>query len=168
MKDFMASSGWSMAPDPASLKYIESSWIAEPHIAPWVSAITSIFDRAGGVIGVRSGFVVRRSGSSLLFEKEGYERFTLWAQKVAAERFCVIEDDLSPSLYEIRGLHCLRYGFEVGADWEWLTNSCDAAIDLFQRPIRQFFVVTDNGMLGKYCDNDSENSFELLALKKSV
>lgn len=73
----------------------------------------------------------------------------------------VIEDEGQPHWEGIDREDFLRYAFPVSITWTELAFSCDLADDVFQRPVQAYFVVTDNGRVGKYADADADAPYEL-------
>ena len=61
-----------------------------------------------------------------------------------------------------------RYCYPLNATWDEIANSCAIADDIFMRPIRAYFVVTDNGRLGKYANNDVAKPYDLVFMEAGL
>ena len=149
--------------DADTANYIDKYWISRSNFdAAWADVIRSVFlVQPDGSMSVASTQNVEFGLGGLIFGEAEYMDFSRNAMTSGAKIFAVVEraDDSSsvvPSHYEF-----LRFSFPVDIGWREMSSSSLMAIDIFGRPIRRFFVVSDNGRVGKYSDNDAEVPFEI-------
>lgn len=147
--------------DEADLRYLQNYWLdTDVLIREWSNLLDSIFVLQNSGVAVAAGVGVESRLGGILFIADEFVEFKRQAIASGATSFAVVEyigqngwtDDSSPSFF--------RFSYPVGVSWEEMTNSCEIAKDVYGRPIRAFAVVTDNGKVGKYADNDALRPYE--------
>ncbi len=163
--DFLDSAIDGYAPDSldrSTIQYLENYWInRESFEQDWAHLFVSAFRRVSGKVSVASGSVDFLQGGTV-FVKEEFLAFIARAEESGATRFAVVEDIGQSNWSALKSFDFFRFSYPVGIGWDEMTKSSILAQDIFERPIRCFFVITDNGAVGKYANNDADPPYDLV------
>jgi hypothetical protein len=164
--DFMLSGidGYSSSRADNSLsRYLEKYWIDREALEhDWAPLFESVFRRSSGKVSVANNFVVDILQGGILFTKDEFLEFEARAKEQGANRFAVVEDIGQRDWHALKRVDFFRFSYPVTVSWEEMARSSILAQDVFERPIRCFFVITDNGKLGKYANNDADPPYDLV------
>ncbi len=148
--------------DEADLRYLGNYLLdTDVLIRDWSNLLDGIFVLQESGVAVAPALDVEPRLGGILFLVDEFDEFKREAVASGANSFAVVEyigqkgwaDDASPSFF--------RFAYPVDVAWEEMVGSCVIAKDVFGRPIRVFAVVTDNGKVGKFADNDALRPYEL-------
>ena len=149
--------------DDSLAQYLEKYWIDRESLEHvWAPLFESVFRRSSGRASVADNFVVDISQGGILFTKDEFLEFVARAKEVGATRFAVVEDIGQRDWRALKRFDFFRFSYPVTVSWEEMARSSILAQDVFERPIRCFFVITDNGKLGKYANNDADPPYDLV------
>lgn len=149
------------------ITYLCKYWIdADVLSSKWSSVLTSSFSVRNLDVGIAPGKSVDVRMGGVLFVEDEFKLFKFLAVESGANEFAVIEDVGQQDWGELSQLNFFRFSFPLSVDWGEITKSCQLAEDVFSRPIRAFFVLTDNGQIGKYVNNDADPPYELFFEQK--
>lgn len=147
--------------------YIDKYWLnLEDLVSFWVPILLTTFSKHGGNISIPRGFQVDIRCGGILFDEDEFQEFTRDAKLAGGKEFAVIEDIAQNGWKLLNQIDFFRFSFPVDIKWPEISASCPLADDVFLRPIRCFYVIVDNGFIGKYVDNDRETPYEI-AFKKN-
>lgn len=147
----------------STVRYVDNYWIDREQLeCDWAPLIESVFKRSSGKVSVAQGYVVDFRQGGILFTQDEFLAFVDRAKAAGAEKFAVIEDIGQLYWRDLQDLSFFRFSYPVDVPWNEMTCSSILAQDVFERPIRCFFVVTDNGRVGKYANNDADKPYDLI------
>lgn len=129
--------------------------------ARWSSALERNFTITGSEVRIANDREVDVRMGGVVFAEDDFNEFQRQAAASGASRFAVIEDIGQQGWKHFDASGFLRFSYPVVTSWSRIAKACPIAEDVFIRPIRAFFVVTDNGMVGKYANNDTSPPYEL-------
>ena len=165
-RDFMASmiDGYAENDlDEGTVQYLDNYWIDRDRFSQdWSHLIQSTFRRSSGKVSVVEGCAVDFLQGGILFAKDEFLAFLDQARATGATRFAVIEDIGLPDWGNPQEFNFFRFSYPTNVDWDEMAHSSILAQDIFERPIRCYFVVTDNGKIGKYANNDADSPYDLI------
>lgn len=139
--------------------YLERFWLPFDRLTKvWEPLLSGVFDRSSGRIRVKPGRCVDIRIGGYLFEEDDFAEFSERGAALRARSFSVIED-VNRHCFESRSF--FRFTFPIDISWRELAHAAPISYDVFQRPIRCFFVICDNGRVGKYADNDEDRPFHI-------
>lgn len=147
------------------INYLDHYWITrEELLLKWCDVLCDAFD----ILTTDSRNKVKRKelmdirATSYLFDDESAFNRLIEAGRISgATSFAIVEDIGEMNFHNLDDWGFFRISFNIDSSWDNLSNGSGVAYDIFRRPIRSFFVISDNGCVGKYVDNDAENSFEV-------
>lgn len=145
------------------VNYINRYWISEERFfSYWSAIIGACFhdDEVGVKVSQAKQWYTGLGG--VIFEEDEFELFKEAAKAGGAQQFCVIEEIGGLNWSRYLGAKFFRFDFPVDIEWDEMARSSVIAADVFLRPIRRFFVVVDNGLMGKYVNNDDEVPYEMI------
>lgn len=149
--------------DEDTVRYLDRYWIDRQCLEnEWAELIVSVFKRSEGSISIAPDNRVKHHLGGILFTKEEFHAFVERAKMIGAIRFVVIEDVGQANWDLLRETNFFRFSYPIDVGWDEMTHSSILAEDVFGRPIRCFFVITDNGKLGKYTNNDADPPYDLM------
>lgn len=102
-----------------------------------------------------------------IFTEEEFIEFKSISINLGANRFALIEYIGQNDWAAFTSQSFFRFSYPLDVSWVEMANSCSIANNVFMRPIRVFFVITDNGCVGKYVDNDALHPYELFFVSDS-
>lgn len=113
-------------------------------------------------------FKIMYDNAGLIFTKEYFEIFKKLFQIVGDTYFIIIEDyDVNNPPHESGPF--LRFKYPIDITWSELQQNTDIDIlaegisyELFQRPVRNYFVFGDSGKWARYIGNDYIETKEIL------
>lgn len=145
------------------VNYINNYWVSEDGFFNyWSTIIGSCFHDDGVGVKVSQAKQWHAALGGVIFEEEEFELFKEAAKTGGAQQFCVVEEIGGLNWSRYLGAKFFRFNFPVEIEWEEMTRSSVVAADVFLRPVRRFFVVVDNGLMGKYVNNDDEVPYEII------
>lgn len=101
-------------------------------------------------------------GGGILFFEEEFSLLQRCLEKTSDKWLLVIED--SPLKHTNRLL--LKFPYDI--KWESLMSGGMLSFEIFERPIRNYFVFGDSQLWGKYVGSDYEKPQDVLGFKKEV
>lgn len=148
--------------DENTVRYLDHYWLDRRCLeSQWAELIVSVFKRSDGSISIAPDKKVEHHLGGILFTKEEFHAFVELAKMTGARRFVVIEDAGQAEWDVLRETNFFRFSYPMDVGWDEIAHSSILAEDVFGRPIRCFFVITDNGKLGKYANNDADPPYDL-------
>lgn len=146
-----------------TIQYLDRYWMDRGHLEDqWGPLLETVFTRSSGKVSVAGGYQVDFLQGGILFTEDEFQAFAAQARRAGARRFAVVEDVGQDRWYALEAMDFFRFAYPLDVDWNEMTRSCLVAEDVFERPIRCFFVITDNGKVGKYANNDAERPYDLV------
>ena len=144
------------------LAYLNKFWLPFDQIREaWGQLLSEAFDCGSENVRIRLGRSVDIRVGGCLFEEDDFSEFSERGIALGAKSFAVIEDGRrSRNAFESRS--SFRFAFPIAISWRELAHAAPISEDVFQRPIRCFFVISDNGKIGKYVDNDADRPFQII------
>ena len=97
----------------------------------------------------------------IIFDEADLADFNFNMLSSGARTFAVIEDVGQHQFDRLADSGFYRFSYDAGTLWNEIADCCSIAQEVFQRPIRRFFVISDNGRFGKYVDNDASPPTEI-------
>ena len=165
ISDFLSSGIFGYQPEfltREDIEYLEKFWIPIDQIEiKWKKLVDCTFDCSMDKIRIAPESTIDLTMGGCLFEEDDFLEFSARAAAVGAGSFAVIEA-LDAEDMQIEPKKFFRFSFPVDVSWQDLAHGAPIAEDVFQRPIRRFFVICDNGRAGKYVDNDADIPFHIL------
>ena len=148
--------------------YLGRYWLQEPeYLSKWKNVQGSIFhlDKVfpNMVVKPRFELLVRQGG--LLFEQEEFELLKDCIRLSKDNHLFIIEDydELNPP-HESGPL--LRFKYPTNLSWSEINIGEGISYELFQRPVRNYYVFGDSGKWGKYVANDFDTPVDIYCFKK--
>jgi hypothetical protein len=150
--------------------YLEKYWLQEQeYLSKWKEVQTSIFnlDVEFPKMIVNPEFRLLPRQGGLLFEQEEFELLKECIKEAKDKSLFVIEDynELCPP-HESGPL--LRFKYPVDLKWSEINIGDGISYELFQRPVRNYFVFGDSGKWGKYVANDFDIPIDIYCFKKGL
>lgn len=153
-----------------TLEYLEKYWLQEQeYLSTWKEVQSSIFildlKFPEMIINPEFRFFPRQGG--LLFEQEEFELLKECTKESKDKSLFIIEDynEFSPP-HESGPL--LRFKYPINLTWSEINAGEGISYELFQRPVRNYFVFGDSGKWGKYVANDFDIPAEIYCFKKEL
>lgn len=148
--------------------YISHFWLnADTLVKEWADVLDRSFVIKGTNVSIAPVKDVDVQRGGVLFVEEEFNKFKRLAIKSGAKNFVVIEDVGQQNWRKILDKSFFRFSYPLSITWKEIANSCAIADDIFLRPIRAYFVVTDNGRLGKYTNNDVTHPYDFFFMDGS-
>lgn len=153
-----------------TLVYLEKYWLQEQeYLSIWKEVQSTIFnlDLKFPEMIINSGFKLLPRQGGLLFEQEEFELLKECIKESKDNSLFIIEDynELNPP-HESGPL--LRFKYPVDLTWNEINVGEGISYELFQRPVRNYFVFGDSGKWGKYVANDFDVPTEVYCFKKGL
>lgn len=165
-QDFIASAIDGYTPkslDERTARYLDNYWIDRESLErDWAPLIESAFSRSSGKMSITEGYAVDILQGGILFTRDEFLAFVASAKGAGAKSFAVVEDMGQPRWNALQAFDFFRFSYPIDIHWDEMTHSSALAQDVFERPIRCFFVITDNGKVGKYANNDVDTPYDLV------
>lgn len=149
--------------------YLRRFWLdADVLVKEWAGVLDRSFVINGDDVSIApaKGVDVRMGG--VLFIEEEFQEFKRFALQSGATSFVVIEDVGQQGWKDLADHSFFRFCYPLDATWDEIANSCAISDDIFVRPIRAYFVVTDNGRIGKYANNDVDKPYDLVFIDAGI
>ena len=148
---------------PEDMRYLHRYWLTTNDLkSKWGEILKYSFVVRDSEVSIAPGRAVDVRMGGVLFVENEFIAFKSSAIQSGAKEMVVIEDIGQQNWSEILSLSFFRFSFPLSIGWDGIAKSCPLAEDVFLRPIRAFFVVTDNGRTGKYVNNDADPPYEIL------
>lgn len=148
--------------------YLDRFWVdAGTLVETWADVLERSFVVRGKNISIAPMKDVDVRMGGVLFVEEEFKEFKHLALQSGATNFVVIEDVGQKNWKKLESHSFFRFAYPLSVGWGEIAHSCAIAEDIFTRPIRAYFVVTDNGRLGKYANNDADRPYELIFIEAS-
>lgn len=143
------------------LAYLNRFWLPFDQIQEvWGMLLSEAFDCSSEGVRIRPGRDVDIRMGGCLFDEDDFLEFSERGLALGAKCFAVIEDGpRNGDTLESRS--SFRFVFPINIPWRELAHAAPISEDVFQRPIRCFFVISDNGKIGKYVDNDADRPSQM-------
>lgn len=154
--------------DELDIYYLEKYWLnLESLVSYWAGLLDQAFivNRDGPEIRCQSNMEYRPGG--VLFTEQEFLDFKRLSIDLGAKSFAVIEYIGQSEWVDFSSRSFFRFAYPLDVSWSEMTSSCPIADDVFMRPIRAFFVISDNGRIGKYVDSDAFHPYELFFFSNS-
>ncbi|WP_312706207.1 hypothetical protein [Stenotrophomonas sp.] len=165
MSDFYSSNinGYgSRVLDERSKRYVEKYWLSiDGLMRGWVGALNKRFNTEAQDSAVVKGAVSHLRPGGVLFEKRDFIEFTSLSIASGAKEFSVVEF-IGQKRWGEGGRAFFRFVYPLDVSWADMVRSSPIADDVFMRPIREYFVISDNASVGKYVNNDADSPYELV------
>lgn len=164
--DFLASEidgykSWLL--EEQTVRYIDLYWINRETLErDWATRIESVFKRTADKVSIAEGYVVDFLQGGILFTKEEFAAFVARSKATGATKFAVVEDIGQRDWHALQEFDFFRFSYPIDIDWGEMTRTGMLARDVFERPIRCFFVITDNAKTGKYTNNDASSPYDIV------
>lgn len=147
----------------SDLDYLDNFWISIDALKQdWSAVLSAAFSQESGLASVNSSSPVTKRLGGLIFDETEFDQFKLRAGNTDAQRFAVIEDIGQEDWHSFHDLAFFRFSYPIDISWSEMVHACALAEDMFLRPIRCFFVIVDDGTIGKYVNNDEERPYEIV------
>lgn len=163
--DFLASKMSGFAPNDLAtndLIYINKYWLNADELAiSWAPVLVGTFVSSENGVLIKPGRCIDIRCGGILFEEQEFKIFANNARELTSKNFAIIEDVGQNSWTKPNTLSFFRFSFPIDITWIEMSKSCLLAEDIFSRPIRCFYVILDNGLAGKYVNNDDEVPYEV-------
>ncbi|NMC37143.1 MAG: hypothetical protein GYA41_02335 [Bacteroidales bacterium] len=148
--------------------YLQKYWLTEDeYLNKWKSIQTLIFSLSEVFpkMVFNSGIELLLLKGGLLFVKNEFETLRKCLRTTNDKYFIIIEDfdELKPP-HESGPLIRLKYPVDV--TWEEINIGDGLSYELYQRPIRNYFVFGDSGNWGKYVANDYKYPLDIFGFQK--
>lgn len=155
--------------DHSDRHYLSRFWLDADVLAKeWADVLDRSFVIKGKNVSIAPVKDVDVRMGGVLFVEEEFKEFKRLALQSGATNFVVIEDVGQQSWRQIESPSFFRFCYPLNSTWDEIANSCAIADDIFMRPIRAYFVVTDNGRLGKYANNDVAQPYDLVFMEAGL
>lgn len=148
--------------------YLEKYWLYEhEYLTKWKNIQSTMFslNLEFPKMIVNSGyeFLVRKGG--VLFEEQEFKEIQECSNLLCDNHILIVEDynDLNPP-HESGPILRLKYPSKI--TWDEINIYDGISYELFQRPVRNYFVFGDSGKWGKYAANDYELPVDIFLFKK--
>jgi hypothetical protein len=103
-------------------------------------------------------------GGSVLYKDE-FERLQSCMQ-ITGDKYFIIFEDYDEKYPPNNSGHPYRLKFQINILWEDIMSGAELSSDIFQRPIRNYFIFGDSGQWGKYVANDYEYPLDITGFNK--
>lgn len=155
--------------DHSDRHYLSRFWLDADALAEeWADVLDRSFVIKGRNVSIAPVKDVDVRMGGVLFVEEEFKEFKRLALQSGATNFVVIEDAGQQDWRQITDRSFFRFCYPLSVTWDEIANSCAIADDIFNRPIRAYFVVTDNGLLGKYANNDAVKPYDLAFMEAGL
>jgi hypothetical protein len=148
--------------------YFEKYWLAKgEYKQKWLSIQEGIYDVSGPNfpdVRFRSGFEVITIGGGRVFTEEDFSLLKECIQEAGDSYFVVVEhvDEDNPH----HGEPPLRFRYPSSVTWDELMAGGYVSQELFETPLKEYFVFGDTGTWGKYVANDYIYPLDLIGFEK--
>lgn len=148
--------------------YFEKYWLdKDEYQEKWLPIQKSIYQVSGPVfpdVGFRSGFEVITIGGGRIFAEKDFLSLKYCIQETGDSHFVIVEhvDDENPR----HGEPPLRFRYPSNVTWDELMSGGYVSEELFESPVKEYFVFGDTGTWGKYVANDYIYPLDLVGFKK--
>jgi len=147
----------------SDVDYLEKYWMSIGGLTEnWAGVLSRAFVMKEGGPVVSFFYKTKLHPGGLLFVEEEFSEFTRSASRTGAQRFAIVEYVGQKQWTDFASGSFFRFSFPLDVSWSEMACSCPIADDVFKRPIRAYFVITDNGLTGKYVDNDALHPYEIV------
>ncbi len=151
-------------------KYLERYWLNKEELAFWEVKKKTIFEETFRMLPdklFKGSFqsIVMKGG--LIFIEEDYNILRECMNTCEDKNFVIIEDYDETSPPHKSG-PSLRFRYPVSTLWSELKISDGICYELFERPVRNYFVFGDSGLWGKYVANDYHYPVDILGYSNGI
>lgn len=148
--------------DEANTLYLRNYWLnIDDLVRDWAGVLDRSFELGKGRAGVSPDLNAEARLGGVLLTDDEFVEFKRLAIESGATRFAVVEYVGQDQWKSYTSLDFFRFSYPLDISWAELACSCSIADDVYMRPIRVYFLVTDNGRVGKYADSDAARPYEL-------
>jgi len=103
----------------------------------------------------------------LIFTKEDFNALKTCMIE-AGDKYFIILEDYDENKPPHKSGPPLRFKYPKKIDWSEINISDGICYELFQRPVRNYFVFGDSGLWGKYVANDYIHPLDIIGFKDKV
>ena len=151
-------------------KYLERYWLNMNELTFWEDKKLTIFSENFKSLPdklFKDDFksIVMKGG--LIFVEEDYNILRECMKTCGDKNFVIIEDYNESSPPHKSG-PSLRFRYPVSALWNELKIHDGICYELFERPVRNYFVFGDSGLWGKYVANDYHYPVDILGYSSGI
>jgi hypothetical protein len=148
--------------------YFEKYWLdRKEYIDKWLPIQNTIYDGAGNVfpdVKFKSEFEIIALRGGLIFTEEGFALLQQCMLQIGDSHFVIVEN---ANEYEPHhGEPILRFKYPANITWDELTSGGYVSLELFQIPVKEYFVFGDTGTWGKYVANDYVYPLDIIGFQK--
>lgn len=155
--------------DSSDLSYLNKFWLSEDALSRnWADALSRIFVINGRHVSISPDMNVDIRMGGVLFTRDEFEEFKRLGVRSGASEFAIIEDIGQKDWTILLDRSFFRFAYPIDVAWDDMSGSCSIAYDVFTRPIRAYYVLTSNGCVGKYSNNDAEKPYDLVFFDKKI
>lgn len=150
-----------------SFKYLSQYWLSkEEYCYKWEKLLSSIFNvrNSNGESFIKSPFVRMTQVGGLLFVEEEFEHFKK-CMNICNDMFLFIIEDYDENNPPHDSGPSMRFKYPSDITWEQINQQEGISYELFQRPVRNYFVFGDSGNWGKYVANDYDSPVDIICYK---
>jgi len=145
------------------VKYLDKYWMSVGGLTEnWAGVLARAFVLKAGGPEVSFFHQAQWRPGGVLFTEEEFAEFTRLASRTGAQRFAIVEYVGQKQWSDFISGSFFRFSYPLDVSWSEIACSCAIADDVFMRPIRSYFVITDNGLAGKYVDSDALHPYEIV------
>ena len=149
--------------------YFKKYWLdKDEYLERWLPIQESIYQVSGlffPEVGFRSGFEVTIIGGGRIFAEKDFLALKCCIEETADSHFVIVEhvdDDANPH----HGEPPLRFRYPSSITWGELMSGGYVSEELFERPVKEYFVFGNTGAWGKYVANDYIYPLDLVGFKQ--
>ena len=133
----------------------------------WKPIIVKLINVEGNGVSFNGDFESIRSDGGLLLTEEEMEHLRICMMETGDAEFVVIEDaGIADYAVDPSAPH-MRFVFPTDVSWSELMSGNRVSMELFERPIRNYFTLGSSGLWIKYTANDWSVPTDLIAFHKS-
>ena len=151
----------------ATRKYLRKYWLSkQEYLSKWKSVQSRVFsEKEFPKMVFNQGYQRLICKGGMLIEQTEFELLKECFQLTNDSYLIIVEDfnELDPP-HDSGPL--LRFRYPVNITWEEINIGEGISYELYQRPIRNFFVFGDTGNWGKYAANEHEFPLDIFGFKK--
>jgi hypothetical protein len=103
-------------------------------------------------------------GGSVLYEQE-FEILRS-CMKVTGDKYLLLVEDYDEETSPIVAGPSSRFKYPINISWKEIMSGAELSMDIFLRPIRNFFVFGDSSQWGRYAGNDYDSPLDIIGFDR--
>ncbi|WP_349985631.1 hypothetical protein ABRP17_013895 [Stenotrophomonas sp. WHRI 8082] len=148
--------------DDPNMEYLRKYWMNISQLkADWAELLDQKFVLGQDCFAVSTRCDAESHLGGAIFAEEEFSEFKRMSADMGAKSFAIVEYIGQDQWNEFESISFFRFVFPLDIAWAEMVCSCSIAYDVFERPIRTYFVLSDNGCVGKYVDSDALHPYDL-------